>query len=58
VVDEFLAHQVAQRVQELAPLDEEVVLGVEAFPDHGALEIEGQPFLDAAHFGPRGQVRE
>ncbi len=58
MVDELRPHQVAQGVHELAALDEQVVLGVESLPHHGALPVEGQPLLDAVHPGPRGQVGE
>src|SRR5439155_19585388 len=58
VRDQLLASKVPQRVLELHELDEEVVLRIEPGGGHGALEIEGQPLLDAAHLRARGEVQE
>src|SRR5687768_9052220 len=56
VGDELFAAHVAHGVLELHELDEEVVLGVEAGGGHGALEVEGEPFLDAGHAAALGEV--
>src|SRR5258708_39946746 len=58
VRDELFPPQMAERVLELHELDEEVVLGVEAGGVHRALEVEGEPFLDAAHPRPPREVEE
>src|SRR5262245_41292838 len=58
VRDQLLAPQVPQRVLQLHELDEQVVLGIEAGRGHGALEVEREPLLDAAHARAAGQVEE
>jgi len=47
VGDKVRAHDVAQSVLELHRLNEEVVLGIEAFARLRRLEIEAQPLLNA-----------
>ena len=56
--DEILPLDVPQRVLELHELDEEIVLGVEPRRVHRALEVEREPFLDAAHADPLRHVHE
>src|SRR5512141_1564168 len=56
VRDELLTGQVAERVLELGLLDEEVVLGIEAFRVHRALEEEREPLLDALHPRSRREI--
>src|SRR5919202_521799 len=46
VGDLLLPHQVAERVLELRLLDEKVVLRLQPRRRHGALEVEGEPFLN------------
>src|SRR4051794_30046875 len=48
VSDDVFAHHPAQGVLQLGLLNEQVVLGLEAHGSHRALEVERQPFLDAA----------
>ncbi len=45
--DQLRAHDVAQRVLELHRLDEEIVLGIEAFARLRRLEVEAEPLLNA-----------
>ena len=56
--DLILAPQIAQRVLQLGKLDEQIVLRVEERGAHGALEVEGQPFLNAAELAALGEVHE
>src|SRR5882762_8102607 len=58
VRDLLFAHHPAQGVLELRLLDEEVVLRVHRGSVLGALEVEGQPFLDALHTSSPGEVEE
>src|SRR5260370_37822384 len=45
--DRLFAHHPAQGVLQLHQLDEEIVLRVEAFRGHRALEVEAEPLLDS-----------
>src|SRR5439155_21937432 len=54
----FLTPQVAQGVLQFSELNEEVVLGVEEGSTHRALEVEGQPLLNAAETTALRQVEE
>src|SRR6266536_2952907 len=54
----FLTPQVAQGVLQFGELNEEVVLGVEEGSAHRALEVEGQPLLNAAEATALRQVEE
>src|SRR2546428_9430601 len=56
--DEFFALHIAERVLELHQLNEEIVFGVELWRVHRALEVEGEPFLDAMHPGSFGEIEE
>src|SRR6185295_3398788 len=58
VRDLLFPHHPAQRVLEFGLLDEEVVLGVQAGGALRALEVEGEPLLDAGQAGPMRQVEE
>src|SRR5579862_7660443 len=58
VSNEILAHHPAQRVFQFHRLDKEVVLGVQFRRAHGRLEIEAEPFLNAAHSGALGEIEE
>src|SRR4051812_48179448 len=53
----FSAHP-AQCVLQLHKLNEDIMLGVQAFSSHGCLEIEREPFLDASHPRPLCQVHK
>ena len=54
----LLTLQVAQGVLQLGELNEEVVLGIEKGSTHRALEVEGQPLLNAAEATTLRQVEE
>ena len=56
--DLLFAHHPAKGVLELRLLDEEVVLRVHSGSVLRALEVEGEPFLDALHAGALGEVEE
>lgn len=56
--DEIFAHDVTEGVFHLCFLNEEVVFGIETFANLGALEIEGEPFLDAVEVGALSEVHE
>src|SRR5205809_3349372 len=56
--DLLLPHHPAQRVLELRLLNEEVMLGVEALRELRALEVEGEPLLNARQPGARGEIEE
>ena len=58
VCDEVFAHDVTEGVFHLCLLNEEVVFGVEAFADLRALEVEGEPFLDAVEVCALCEVHE
>src|SRR5579863_10280768 len=58
VGNELFALQVPQRVLQLHQLDEEIVLRIQPGGVHRALEIEGQPLLDAVHACALGEVHE
>src|SRR4029077_11532685 len=58
VGDEVFAHHPAESVFELHELDEEVVLGIKLGSAHGRLEVETEPFLDAAHAGAVGEIEK
>ena len=54
----LLTAQVAQGVLQLGELNEEIMLRVEEGSAHRALEVEGQPFLNAAETTALRQVEE
>src|ERR1039458_1893867 len=56
VGDQVLAHHPAKSILELHGLDEQVVLGVKLRGAHGRLEVEAEPFLNAAHPGALRQI--
>src|ERR1700730_12480652 len=58
VRDELLSLQISQRVLQLHQLNEQIVLGIEAWRVNGALEIKGQPLLDAVHAGAAREIEE
>jgi hypothetical protein len=58
VRDHLLALHVSQRVLQLHELNEQVMFRVEFRCAHGALEIEREPFLDAAHAASMGEIHE
>src|SRR5690606_15569760 len=51
VRDLLLSHHPAKRILQLRLLDEEVVLRVNPLGVHRALQVEGEPLLDAGHTG-------
>ena len=58
VRDELFADHPAQGVLQLHHLDEEIIFRVQARGCHGALVVEGQPFLNTFELGSLGQVHE
>src|SRR5713101_3002677 len=56
--DRLFAHHPAQGVLQLHQLDEEIVLRVEAFRGHRALEVEAEPLLDSLEARALRQVHE
>src|SRR6266446_7258535 len=56
--DELLAFEEPQRVFQLHQLDEEIMFGVEPRRVDRALEVEGQPLLDARHPGALGEIEK
>src|SRR3954453_14391445 len=53
----FSAHP-AQRILQLHKLNEDIMLGVQAFSSHGRLEVEREPFLDASHPGALCEIEK
>src|SRR5579862_1807038 len=58
VSDQILTAHPPKSILQLHELDKNVVLGIEAGRSHGSLEIERQPFLDAAHSAALRKVHE
>jgi len=58
VCDLGFSHEIAECVLQLHQLNEQIVLRIECRRALGALKIEGEPFLDAGHGGPLGQIHE
>src|SRR5687767_9894183 len=58
VRNRLLTGQVPQRVLQLHLLNEQIMLRIQSRRGHWALEIEGQPLLDATHTRTRGEIHE
>src|SRR5215213_2639312 len=58
VVDDLLAHYRPQGVLELHELDKQVMLRIQLWQYHRALEIEREPLLDSAHACSLGEIQE
>src|ERR1035441_7333675 len=56
--NQVLATHPTQGIFQLHQLDEDVVFGVNLRGMHGPLEVERQPFLNAAHAGALRQIHE
>src|SRR5438046_7845356 len=56
--DELFTFHIPEGVLQLHQLNEEIVFGVELWRVHGTLEVKGEPFLDAVHAGPFGEIEE
>src|SRR5262245_28343282 len=58
VRDEVLAHHPAERILELHALNEEIVLRVEPFRGHRALEVKAEPLLHSTEARSLREIHE